>query len=254
MNVIQLTSQLQRYWLSGLLILWACLLFGGFVFGKTDPKTNRRMPTWTRMMSSLTLVVASWSWYLFTQNSSIRWFSLLIAVGMTLGFVGDLCLARLLPLPQPTLGGIAAFGLGHVAYIIALLSFGNEYGLTAPAPRWGALSAWLLIGLIGWYLVVFRGGKPTVLHKAALPYALLLASTAGLATGLALQATAFIPLAIGSGLFLLSDLILAAELFNHLKFPLIGDVVWLTYGPAQMLIVFAVNSALLVARHALPSS
>ncbi|HYT34440.1 MAG TPA: hypothetical protein VEL69_05350 [Ktedonobacteraceae bacterium] len=29
-----------------------------------------------------------------------------------------------------------------------------------------------------------------------------------------------------------------------LKFPLIGDVVWLTYGPAQMLIVFAVNDAL----------
>jgi YhhN family len=253
-TVIQLTNPLQRYWLSGLLLLWALLLFGSFVFGTTDAKTNRRIPTWTRMTSSLSLVVASWSWYLFTQSSSIQGFSLLIAVGMTLGFVGDLCLAQLIPIPQPRLGGIAAFGLGHVAYIIALLSFDNEYGLNAPAPRWIALSAWLLIGLIGWYLVVYRGGKPTVLHKAALPYALLLASTAGLATGLALQAPAFIPLAIGGGLFLLSDLILAAQLFNDLKFPLIGDVVWLTYGPAQMLIVFAVNGALLVTRQPWPSS
>jgi YhhN family len=249
MTVIQLENPFQRVWLLGLLLLWACLLFGGFVFGKTDVKNNRRMPTWTRMTSSLTLVVAGWSWYLFTRDSSIQWFSLLIAIGISLGFIGDLCLAQLIPLPQPTLGGIAAFGLGHVAYIIALVLFGNQAGLDAPAPRWGGLVVWLLIGLIGWYLVVFRGSKPTALHLAALPYMLLLASTAGLATGLALQSPAFIPLAIGGGLFLLSDLILAAELFNDLHFPLIGDVVWLTYGPAQMLIVFAVNSALLVAGH-----
>lgn len=249
MTVIHLENPLQRFWLLGLLLLWACLLFGGFVFGKTDAKNNRRMPTWTRMTSSLTLVVAGWIWYLFTPGSSIQWFSLLIAAGMTLGFIGDLCLAQLLPLPQPTLGGIATFGLGHIVYIIALLSFGNQFGLAAPVPRWCALGVWLFIGLIGWYLVVFRGGKPTVLHMAALPYALLLASTAGLATGLALQSPVFITLAVGGGLFLLSDLILAAELFNDLRFPLIGDVVWLTYGPAQMLIVFAVNSALLVAGH-----
>lgn len=76
---------------------------------------------------------------------------------------------------------------------------------------------WLLIGLCGWYLVVFRGRKPTALHLAALAYTLLLSSTAGLATGLSLQSHAFIPMAIGGGLFLLSDLILAAELFNDLQ-------------------------------------
>ena len=72
----------------------------------------------------------------------------------------------------------------------------------------------------------------------ALPYALLLASTAAAATSLALVDTRFLLLALGSILFLLSDLILAAQLFNGLKFASIGDVVWLTYGPGQMLIVF----------------
>jgi hypothetical protein len=249
MTVIQLANALQRVWLAGLLVVWACLLFGGFLFGKTDTKSNRRMPTWTRIASSLALVVVAWSWYLFTLDSSVDSFSMLIAVGMTLGFIGDLFLAQLIPLSQPTFGGIAAFGLGHVAYIIALVLFGNQSGLDASAPRWGALFVWLLIGLCGWYFVVFRGSKPTALHFAALAYALLLSSTAGLATGLALQSPAFIPTAIGGGLFLLSDLILAAELFNGLRFPLIGDVVWLTYGPAQMLIVFAVNSALFVIGH-----
>ena len=71
-----------------------------------------------------------------------------------------------------------------------------------------------------------------------------LASSAGFATGLALNLSLFIPLAIGCALFLLSDLILAAQLFAGLSFPLIGDVVWLTYGPAQMLIVYSIGAAL----------
>jgi hypothetical protein len=91
-----------------------------------------------------------------------------------------------------------------------------------------------------------RGHAPTLLHWAALPYALLLASTAGFATGLALQDSTFLLLALGAALFLLSDLILAAQLFNHLQFPLIGDVIWLTYGPAQMLIVYTLGRALLL--------
>jgi hypothetical protein len=37
----------------------------------------------------------------------------------------------------------------------------------------------------------------------------------------------------------------AAQLFNNRHFPLIGDVIWLTYGPAQMLIVYTAGSALL---------
>ena len=100
----------------------------------------------------------------------------------------------------------------------------------------------LLIGLAGWYFVVFRGQQATALHWAALPYALLLASTAGLASGLALQARSFIPLALGGALFLTSDLILAAQLFNGLSFFLVGSVVWLTYGPAQALIVYTAQN------------
>jgi hypothetical protein len=64
-----------------------------------------------------------------------------------------------------------------------------------------------------------------------------------MATGLALQQGQFTWLAIGAALFLISDLILAAQLFNDLSFPLIGDVIWLTYGPGQMLIVYSAATA-----------
>jgi YhhN family len=242
--LMNLANPFQQFWLLGLLILWAALLFGGFALGKPNEDRTRRMPTWTRMGSSLALVAAAWSWYAFTFGTAVSTLSLCLAIGMTLGCLGDLFLAGALRLPQPILGGIAAFGLGHVAYITGLLLFANQQHLDAPGPRWAAWIAWLLAGLAGWYVVVWRGSKHGLLHRAALPYALLLASTAGVATGLALQAPVFMPLAIGAALFLLSDLILAARLFNQRHFPLIDDVVWLTYGPAQALIVYAVASAL----------
>ena len=46
------------------------------------------------------------------------------------------------------------------------------------------------------------------------------------------------------------DLILAAQLFSGLAFPLIGDVIWLTYGPAQALIVYAATVLPLATRSA----
>lgn len=235
----------QGYWLIALWILWAVLLFGGFIFGKLNAERTHRIPRWARMASSFMLVVAAWSWFAFADVFP-QSYSLLIAIGMTLGFLGDLFMAQLIPLKDYVLGGIGSFGLGHIAYIIAFISFGNEHNLFSgnESARWGAVLIWWLIALAGWYVVVFRGQKHTFLHYAALPYALFLATTAGLATGLAIHEAAFIPLAIGTALFLLSDLILAAQLFNGLHFKMIGDVVWLTYGPAQMLIVYSVASAL----------
>lgn len=148
---LSLTSS-QRLLLLILLILWGALLFGGFLLGTADARRTHRMPLWTRLSSSVVLVLAGWWWF------------------------------------------------------------------------------------------VYRGQKATPLHWSALFYALLLASTAGFATSLAVQQDAsFVLLAVGATLFLLSDLILAGELFSDLHFPYIGDVVWLTLGPAQKLIVYSVG-------------
>jgi hypothetical protein len=69
-----------RWWLLGLLLMWAGLLFGGFLFGTSSETANQRMPTWTRMASSLTLVVAAWSWCGIARASSAGGFSLWIAL------------------------------------------------------------------------------------------------------------------------------------------------------------------------------
>jgi uncharacterized membrane protein YhhN len=217
-------------------------LFGGFIFGKESG--THRMPSWTRMASSATLVLAGWSWFLIAPQTAARPYALLIAVGMSFGFLGDLILAGYLPGGRNVLAGMIAFGIGHIFYIIAILRYSNTLGFTDPTKRWGALVLWLVIAALIWYFLIFRGQEVGTLHYAALPYALLLASTTGFAMGLALQSPLFWGLAVGAALFLASDLILAAQLFTDFSFRSIGDVIWLTYGPGQMLIVYSVAAAI----------
>jgi len=99
-----LSNPAQRYWLIGLLILWAVLLFGGFLFGG-PAEASRRMPAWTRMAPSATLVVAAFSWYAFTRGTPAGGYALLIAIGMTFGLLGDLALAVLSRLHAGRAGG-----------------------------------------------------------------------------------------------------------------------------------------------------
>lgn len=231
----------QQLWLITLLVLWAVLLFGGFLLGHESE--TQRIPRWARLASSAMLVLAGFSWYLFAPDDIAHAYALFIAIGIAFGFAGDLFMAGYFPGGRNVLGGMAAFGAGHIVYISAILRYSNQVGLDDPARRWGAVVVWLLIALAAWYFLIFRGQQTSALHWAALPYALLLASTAGFAAGLAWQAAVFAPLALGAALFLFSDLLLAAQLFTGLQFKSVGDLIWLTYGPGQMLIVYSVGTA-----------
>ena len=247
MNLSILPS-FQRTWLLILLALWATFLFGGFIFG--SPRENRRMPRWTRMVSSFILTIAGWSWRLAAAGSGVEMYATLMAAGVTFGFIGDLFLARLISrsLTKSTLGGIGAFAIGHLFYISGILFLLDRFSLHRPGPVWGSLIFFWLAALGGWYALVMRGqSQPSILHWAALPYAMLLAATAGLALGAGLQQPLLLPLALGAFLFLLSDMILAGAMFGDLELPLHHDIVWLTYGPGQMLIVFSIGAAMQMA-------
>lgn len=238
-----LDNPLQQTWLTLLLLIWAVLLFGGFIFGKE--KNGRRMPSWTRLGSSLVLVIGGISWALIGRQYNSALYALLIAVGMTLGFLGDLFLAGLFASgKKANIGGIIAFAVGHLFYTAAIWGLNKQLGLNDLTARIAALVAWWFVALLGWFFIVFRGSQATLMHWIVLPYALLLATTAGMATGLALQDAAFWPLALGAALFLFSDTLIGGNWFNDLDFPLIHDLIWLTYGPGQMLIVYSVGTAI----------
>lgn len=218
-----------------LVALWAVLLFGGLVFGRATAQRNYRMPLWTRLASSFVLTILGWIIFISAQGTTITTMVFWVAIGMSCGLLGDLFMGQVIPVKQYVLFAIAAFGGGHIAYMIGMANTGQHIG--AATPGYIQLAFWWMLGTIGWFIAVFRGAKPTLLHYATLPYALLLASTAAFASNLAILDHVFVPMLIGAIFFLISDLLLAGGLFSGLRLPYFDDIIWLTYGPAQMLIV-----------------
>lgn len=186
------------------------------------------------MASSLVLVLAAGLIAATVQGDASR-YATLIALGMSAGIVGDLLLAGWMGPARPIVAAMLAFGVGHLFYIsaIAPLAVAHSSGV-----GWiSALGGWWLVGALGWWLTAARADASRGLRAASLPYALLLVTTAGVATALAIAAPAAWLLALGTALFVVSDLILAAQLFRGFDREGVGDLVWLTYGPAQALIV-----------------
>jgi hypothetical protein len=228
--------------LGGLSLLWGGSLLGSYAVLPPSPPAGNRIPKISALFSSAVLVAAAWLIRDSKRTGPAADYSHQIAKGMTWGFLGDLAMTVWVPL------GMLTFGIGHIEYVRGMWRLGKAEGLDSTVVRLLAWAAWLGIGVAGWYVVVHSGPKgDRPMAWAALPYTLLLASTAGVASGLALQKARYLPLALGGALFLFSDLVIAMRMFNPELFAQIpesirGDLVWLAYGPAQALIV---SSALL---------
>lgn len=221
-----------------LLALAALVMLAGLVIGNRGDARNR-IPLPLRMLSSLLVWSAA---LLLWRNAdpALRQPAALTAAGMGCGFLGDLIMARVIPLPEYVIFGMLAFGAGHGCYIGATAGHLARRGALTSAAL-PLLASWL-IGAIGWYGAARNPAKAVVLNYAALAYALLLASMSGMGAALAMRDPRYLSLALGSALFFLSDLILAGELFRDLFFPYIGDAIWLTYLTGQGLIVEALGA------------
>jgi uncharacterized membrane protein YhhN len=255
------TEAARRRTISTIYGLGAALLLLGLVFGKRDATGTNRIPKPVRMLTSALVLACALLLRRGQQPARRGKQAGLIAAGMGSGFLGDLIMARVVPLPEHVLFGMLAFGAGHTCYIRAFLrqmspgasmeGHGTIHEGTrrdtkmgflfsthdTTKVRWTALSAAWLIALLGWWALVRNPKIGPALNYGALAYALLLSSMSGLATALAYADRRYAPVATGGALFLASDMLLASELFRSTHFPQIGDVVWLTYISGQALIV-----------------
>jgi hypothetical protein len=222
-----------------LLAMWMVFLVGGLAAARfLSGSTGSALGTVGRMGSSILLIaLAMLAWQQVDERT--RWYAKWILLGMILGTIGDFFNANLLnfiPLPDPVLGAIVSFGIGHLFYMTGLVGLLKSF---QPLRRNGLVVSILLlqlVGFAGWYGIVYLAEKQSPLLWPALGYCLLLSGTAGLATAVAVHRPALWPLALGAILFLISDLLLAVVLFRG-SFPYRSEAVWLTYGPGQMLIV-----------------
>lgn len=227
-----------------LLALAALTLIAGLAIGNRDDRRNR-IPLPLRMLSSLLVWAAALLLWRLAPPGRPRARAGLTAAGMGCGLLGDLIMARVIPLPQHVIFGMLAFGVGHGCYMGA--TAGKLADRRMPMLRGTTLDALItswIIGALGWRVLARNPAQPAALNYAALAYALLLASMAGMGVALASGETRYNRLALGGALFFVSDLILAGELFRDLFFPHIGDTIWLTYIIGQGLIVESLGTEL----------
>jgi hypothetical protein len=220
-------------------LAWALLLAGGLAARVFPNAKVASLETELKASSSLALVVAAWRFVCILPPASRR-VSFLIAIGMTLGCLGDATpmLGAWWPDPQRTLGNMMLFGSGHAAYIRACWLLYRDTRRSPSGALWyGSLALWLMTGGAVWYFAAYTGTQQAVMRIPALAYTLLLSATAGGAMSVALISRCFLPVFVGAVLFLVSDVLLGVWIFHDLVFRPF-DLVWLSYGLGQMLIVF----------------
>lgn len=174
-------------------------------------------PSWPRSLCK-TLSVA-----LLAVASVLMGAPGLITLGLVLGALGDLFLSR--PGQASFLAGMAAFGLGHLAYTAVFWGVGGDLSILWMAGL-GALAAstevWLAprTGALRW---------PVRAYVAIIALMALAASTLGV--GLT---------AAGAGLFLVSDFLLSLDLFvlaqNGTGRRALRRILWAAYWGGQGLI------------------
>ncbi len=225
--------------LSLLWVLWLALLTAG-LGGRLDSSGwLSAHETALKAASSAVLGIAAWYAASRLTPAALRAPMRCIAVGMTLGMLGDASplLGDRWPDPQRTLGNMLLFGVGHVAYITASWHWRRQLPRPCTWSWWAAVITAIGLAIVTWYFAAATGTQCVGLRGPALGYTLLLATTVGVMGGLALQDRRFLPLALGAALFFVSDALLAVWIFHSAVYRPF-DLVWLSYGLGQMLIVY----------------
>jgi uncharacterized membrane protein YhhN len=201
--------------------------------------TNGRVARPIRMALSVSLVLAAyWIW---ASSDARAAYARYVFFGMSASCVGDLIMARLLPLPNRLIGGMVTFGLAHVLYVAAYMRTQWLNGGTVANPG-------LCIGRIfygtatwaGWYLFIRNPDKEPQLNAGALVYGAWVGGMAACAVGLAWAlGGAWWLTALGGLVFVASDFLIGLTDIGGAHLRNANDWIWLTYVAGQMGIIYA---------------
>lgn len=212
--------------------------------------TNGRLPLLVRMLLSASLVVAALLIWRASPSQTAAYCQF-VFLGMAASFVGDLIMARLLPVPNRLVGGMAAFGLAHGLYIAAYVRTLHLHGVPpANTGLWVGLLAYGACSIGGWWLLIRNPAKGAAVNAGALVYGTWIGIMASFALALAVGlGGAWWATALGGLLFVASDFLIGVTDIRGTRIHNANDWIWLTYVGGQMGIIYA---AWIWSLHAVP--
>lgn len=204
-------------------------------------KTNGRLARPVRMLLSFSLVVAAF--VIWFGGAKMPVYAQWVALGMLASFIGDLVMARLIPLPNRLIGGMIAFGIAHALYITAYVQTMQTISSLEPYNRFnaGLITGLLFYGaftILGWWFLIRNPQKDAAINFGALGYGLWISVMASSALGLAYALGLWLT-AIGGLLFVASDFLIGITDIRGIKIKNANDWIWLTYVAGQMGIIYA---------------
>jgi hypothetical protein len=221
------------------------LLVSGLALGKLSQDGTGRLPRPLRMtLSGILVLAALLGWLWGARGTPIVLYAAVIFFGMAAGFLGDLIMARLIPVPNRLVFGMIAFGVGHVLYSAAFLLIALQFGLNRTHIHLLILAPLLLFSLWVWLQHIRKPGGSRAINAGSLVYGVLIAIMTTLALALAAQNQHLFGLGLGAVLFLVSDLTLGNWQVRGHVWKSVNDVIWTAYVIGQLLIVHSVAAAL----------
>lgn len=205
------------------MLFWVgCVLAASFVIARLVEPPQPVGPIWKA--SGIAFLGA----YALARGATLAGFGLFASA------LGDF----ILDLDPPIwISGMAAFGLAHMLYGLAFIQHLRATGRSSFGPFMAALSVILSVGAV----FLFLSEMNALLVPGLLYHAVLTAMVA-----LALLSRAPLAARVGAVLFLISDAVIALELYRGLG-PF-GPLNWLLYAPAQMLIAWGLSRPQVIAR------
>ena len=205
-------------------------------------KNNGRLPRPVRMLLSFSLVVAAF--VIWLSGAKLPTYAQWVAFGMLASFIGDLIMAKLIPLPNRLIGGMIAFAIAHLMYINAYIGTIATISSIEPHLRWATglslgLGFYAVISIGGWLVLIRNPQKDLATNIGALVYGMLVGAMAAFALALG-YALGFWLTALGGLLFVASDFIIGVTDIRGIKIKNANDWIWLTYVLAQAGIIYAV--------------